>query len=74
MPPDVGGYLAAAEGLFGRAIAVGAENLRFTAAFLRGLRSFSSRDLTIHPSDSLLRFYLKAEWGAPRTSTFVAVR
>ena len=60
--PDVGDYLAAALGLLGLAIAVGAEIFRFTGAFLRGRRFFSSQDLTIHPSDSLLRFYLKAEW------------
>ena len=29
--------------------AVGAEILRFTVAFLRGLRSFSSLNLTVHP-------------------------
>jgi hypothetical protein len=36
--------------------------LRFTAAFPRGLRSFSSSNLTIHPSDPLPWFYQAAGW------------
>ena len=44
LPLDPNGpYLAAAEGLFNHAIAVGAEILRFTGAFLRGRRFFSSQ-------------------------------
>lgn len=44
LPLDPNGpYLAAAEGLFNHAIAVGTEILRFTGAFLRGRRFFSSQ-------------------------------
>ena len=61
LSPDPFGSLPyRAEGCLDHAVAAGAEIFRFTAAFLRGLRSFSSSDVTIHSPESLARFYLAA--------------
>ena len=47
--------------MLSHAIAVGAGCFRFTVAFSLGPRSFSSLNLTIHPSETISRFYLGAE-------------
>ena len=51
LPPNLwpGGLPYRGGGLFNHADAAGAEIFRFTAAFLRGLRSFTSLGLTAHP-------------------------
>ena len=51
--------------------AEGAEILRFTAAFLRGLGFFSLSDLATHPT-LFSRSYLGAAWIPSGTSAFAA--
>ena len=58
-------------GLVGPRIAVGAEILGFTTAFLRGLGFFSLSSLTTHPT-LVSGFYLAAEWTPSGTSAFAA--